>query len=217
MTNSPSPENRPGFIPHHGGYRNLKSYQMAEIVYDATVKFCNRFIDPRSRTHDQMVQAARSGNKNLSEGSQVSGTSKKIELKLVGVARASLEELLGDYKDFLRQRGLPEWGRDHPMSVVVRRMAYMPNRTYKTYSTHIENAPVEVAANAMLCLVHQTNYLVDQQLQQLERAFLQEGGLTERMYKARQQARSLPPRPTFSRKGETPAPTHSTAPRPHPL
>src|SRR5690242_16097102 len=139
MTNSPASDDQRGFIPPHGGYKGLLSYQMAEIVYDATVKFCDRFIDPKSRTHDQMVQAARSGDKNLSEGSQVSGTSKKMELKLVGVARASLEELLGDYKDFLRQRGLSEWGRDHPMSVVVRRMAYVPNRTYKTYSTHIEN------------------------------------------------------------------------------
>src|ERR1051326_3693232 len=112
MSNSPSSDKQPGCIPPHGGYKGLKSYQMAQIVYDATVKFCDRFIDPKSRTHDQMVQAARSGNKNLSEGSQVSGTSKKMELKLVGVARASLEELLGDYEDFLRQRGMAEWGKD---------------------------------------------------------------------------------------------------------
>src|SRR5438552_18875130 len=112
----PMPER---FIPPHGGYVNLLSYRKAEIVYDATVKFCDRFIDPKSRTHDQMVQAARSGNKNIAEGSQVSGTSKKMELKLVGVARASLEELLGDYKDFLRQRGMAEWGKNHPMSGLV--------------------------------------------------------------------------------------------------
>jgi four helix bundle protein len=98
-------------IPPHGGYDKLKSYQMSLLVYDATVKFCDRFINPKSRTHDQMVQAARSGNKNIAEGSQASGTSKKMELKLVGVARASLEELLGDYQDFLRQRGLAEWGK----------------------------------------------------------------------------------------------------------
>jgi restriction system protein len=189
MTNSSSPQNQAGFIPPHGGYRELKSYQMSELVYDATVKFCNRFIDPKSRTYDQMVQAARSGNKNIAEGSQVSGTSSKMELKLVGVARASLEELLGDYKDFLRQRGLAEWGKDHPMSGVVRRLAYVPNRSYSTYKSYIENAPPEVAANAMLCLVHQTNFLLDQQLRQLEQAFLQGGGFTERLYKARQQAR----------------------------
>ena len=95
-------------IPSHGGYRNLKAYQMAEIVYDATVRFCNRFIDKRSRTHDQMVQAARSGKQNIAEGSMASGTSKKIELKLIGIARASLEELLLDFEDYLRQKGLPQ-------------------------------------------------------------------------------------------------------------
>src|SRR5882762_858351 len=152
MTNSSEPDESPGFIPPHGGYRELKSFQMSELVYDATIKFCDRLIDPKSRTHDQMVQAARSGNKNIAEGSQVSGTSRKMELKLVGVARASLEELLGDYKDFLRQRGLAEWGKNHPMSGVVRRLAYAKNRTYKTYATYIENAPPEVAANTMLCL-----------------------------------------------------------------
>lgn len=172
---------------------------MSVLVYDATVKFCDRFIDPRSRTHDQMVQAARSGNKNIAEGSQVSGTSKKGELKLVGIARASLEELLGDYKDFLRQRGLAEWGKDDPMAGVARRLCYIPNKSYETYRSYIENGPPEVAANTMLCLVHQTNYLLDQQLRQLEQAFLQEGGFTERLYQARHQARTVPPRPSFRR------------------
>ena len=208
------PDDQPGFIPPHGGYDKLKCYQMSVLVYDATVKFCDRFIDPKSRTHDQMVQAARSGNKNIAEGSQVSGTSKKMELKLVGVARASLEELLGDYKDFLRQRGLTEWGKNHPMSGVVRRLAYAPNRSYQTYSTYIENAPPEVAANTMLCLVHQTNYLLDQLLRQLEQAFLKEGGFTERLYKARQQARSVPPRPAFQR--NRPLQFNQSAPPPNP-
>lgn len=177
-------------IPPHGGYDKLQSYQMSVIVYDATVKFCDRFIDRKSRTHDQMVQAARSGNKNISEGSQVSGTSKKSELKLVGVARGSLEELLGDYKDFLRHRGLEEWGKNHPMSGVVRRLAYAKNRSYKTYSSYIEYAPPEVAANTMLCLIHQTNYLLDQQKRQLAQAFLEEGGFTERLYRVRSARRS---------------------------
>ena len=184
-------------IPPHGGYEKLKSYQMSLLVYDATVKFCDRFISSKSRTHDQMVQAARSGNKNIAEGSQASGTSKKTELKLVGVARASLEELLGDYKDFLRQRGLTEWGKDHPMAVLVRRLAYAENRSYETYRTYIESASPEVAANTMLCLVHQTNYLLDHQLRQLEQAFLDEGGFTERLYQARQQTRTLPPRRSY--------------------
>ena len=173
-------------IPAHGGYRALKSFQNAELVYDCTVKFCDRFIDRRSRTHDQMVQAARSGRQNIAEGSQASGTSKKFELKLVGVARASLEELLLDYEDFLRQHGLKLWDKSHPTAIVIRRLTYEQNRSYSSY---IESAPPEVAANTIICLIHQTNYLLDQQLRQLEKAFLEEGGFTERLYKARSAAR----------------------------
>ncbi len=103
-----------GFIPPHGGYARLLSYRKAEIIYDATAYFCNRFLEKRDRTHDQMVQGARSGKQNIIEGSQASGTSKETELKLTNVARASLEELLADYRDFLRLRKLPEWDRDHP-------------------------------------------------------------------------------------------------------
>jgi len=178
-----------GIIPPHGGYQKLKSFQAAELVYDATVKFCKRFVDRRSRTHDQMVQAARSGRQNIAEGSQASGTSKKTELKLVGVARASLEELLLDYQDFLRQRGLVLWGKDHPKAQEVRKLAYREDRTYETYRTYIESSPAETAANTLVCLVHQTNYLLDQQLRQLEQAFLKEGGFTERLYRARSEAR----------------------------
>lgn len=184
MTYSP-PQNRPNLIPPHGGYRQLKSFQQAELVYDATVKFCDLFIDTRSRTHDQMVQAARSGRQNIAEGSQASGTSKKFELKLVGVARASLEELLLDFEDFLRQRGLPLWAKGHPTAQEVRHLAYQRNRTYQTYSSYIEKATPDIAANTIICLIHQANYLLDQQLRQLERAFLNEGGFTERLYYAR--------------------------------
>ena len=173
-------------IPPHGGYQDLKSYQMSEIVYDATVAFCNRFINIRSRTHDQMVQAARSGKQNIAEGSMASGTSKKTELKLVGVARASLEELLLDYKDFLRQRELALWGKDHSVALAVRQLAYSKDRSYKTY---IESSPQEVAANSVVCLINQTNYLLDKQLRALEQAFLKEGGFTERLYSARTRAR----------------------------
>lgn len=179
----------PHIIPPHGGYRRLKSYQMAEIIYDATVAFCNRLIDRRSRTHDQMVQAARSGKQNIAEASMASGTSKKTELKLVGVARASLEELLQDYQDFLRQRGLPLWPKDHPKAKEVRSLAFCPNRSYLTYKTYLELQPPEVAANAVICLIHQANYLLDQQLRSLEKQFLEEGGFTERLYRARSQAR----------------------------
>jgi len=136
-----------------------------------------------------MVQAARSGRQNIAEGSQASGTSKKFELKLVGVARASLEELLLDYEDFLRQRGLKLWDKNHPTAVVIRKLAYEKNRSYTTYSAYIEKSPPEVAANTIICLIHQTNYLLDQQLRQLEKAFLYEGGFTERLYKARVAAR----------------------------
>src|SRR6266478_5927478 len=124
-------------IPPHGGYRELKSFQHAELVYDSTVKFCDRLIDRRSRTHDQMVQAARSGRQNIAEGSQASGTSRRFELKLVGVARASLEELLLDYEDFLRQHGLPLWGKDHQTAQTIRGLAYEKNRTYLTYRLYI--------------------------------------------------------------------------------
>lgn len=183
------PKNPINLIPAHGGYRNLKSFQHAELVYDATVKFCDRFIDKRSRTHDQMVQAARSGRQNIAEGSQASGTSKKFELKLVGVARASLEELLLDFEDFLRQRQLTLWGKSHPTAKVVRQLAYENNRSYSTYSPYIEKAPPETAANTVICLIHQTNYLLDQQLRQLEKAFLQDGGFTERLYHTRRRSR----------------------------
>jgi restriction system protein len=176
-------------IPPHGGYRELKSFQHSELVYDATATFCDRFIDKRSRTHDQMVQAARSGRQNIAEGSQASGTSKKFELKLVGVARASLEELLLDYEDFLRQRGFKLWGKDDPTAQVVRRLVYEKNRSYSTYRSYIEKASPETSANTVICLIHQTNYLLDQQLRQLEKAFLQEGGFTERLYRTRSRLR----------------------------
>ena len=177
-------------IPAHGGYRELKSYQMSEIVYDATVAFCKRFIDRHSRTLDQMTQAARSGKQNIAEGSMVSGTSRKMELKLVGVARASLEELLLDYQDYLRQHGLAIWDKDHPKAKAIRRLAYEKNRSYSTYRTTIEESPAEVAANAVVCVIHQANYLLDQRLRQLEKQFLSEGGFTERLYRERTTSRN---------------------------
>jgi restriction system protein len=180
----------PRIIPPHGGYRDLQSYQMAEIVFDATVVFCDRFIDRRSRTHDQMVQAARSGKQNIAEGSMASGTSKKSELKLIGVARASLEELLLDFQDYLRQQRLPLWGKEHPKSREVRALCYKQNRSYLTYKAYFESSSAEIAANTMMCLIHQTNYLLDQQLRALEKEFLREGGFTEKLYRARSQARN---------------------------
>jgi four helix bundle suffix protein len=184
------PKDFPQLIPPHGGYRELQSYQMAEIVFDATAVFCDRFIDRRSRTLDQMVQAARSGKQNIAEGSMASGTSKKTELKLIGVARASLEELLLDFQDYLRQKGFPLWGKDHEQARKVRALAHEKNRSYKTYRTYFEEQEPEITANAAICLIHQTNYLLDQQLRALEKDFLKEGGFTEKLFRARSQVRN---------------------------
>ena len=183
----------PPLIPAHGGYRNLKSYQGAEIIYDATVAFCDRFIDRRSRTTDQMIQAARSGKQNIAEASQASATSKKTELKLTGVARSSLEELLQDYEDFLRQRHLPIWPKEAPQTQAIRRIAYRSDRSYQSYRSYVEESPPEATANAILCVIHQANYLLDRQLESLEQRFLNEGGFTERLYHARQRHCQAPP------------------------
>jgi four helix bundle suffix protein len=137
-----------------------------------------------------MVQAARSGKQNIAEGSMASATSKRTELKLIGVARASLEELLLDYEDFLRQRKLALWQKNNPTAQAVRKLAYSENRSYVTYRTYIEDSPPEVAANTAICLIHQTNYLLDQLLRQLEQQFLKEGGFTERLYRTRSSARN---------------------------
>lgn len=176
-------------IPPHGGYRGLKSYQMAEIVYDATVAFCSRFIDRRSRTHDQMVQAARSGKQNIAEGSRTSATSQSSELRLTSVARASLEELLLDCEDFLRQRGLEQWPKEHPQASAVRAIARQSNRSYRSYQSYVEQGTPEVAANTLVCLIHQANYLLDQKIRQLEARFVAEGGFRERLHRARVGAR----------------------------
>jgi restriction system protein len=180
----------PRVIPPHGGYRDLMSYQMAEIVFDGTTVFCNRFINIRSRTHDQMVQAARSGKQNIAEGCMASGTSKKTEIQLIGVARASLEELLVDYQDFLRLQSLLLWPKDHPFARKIRGLSHSPDRSYRTYKSNIENGSAEIAANTIICLIHQTNYLLDQQLRALEKAFLEEGGFTEKLYRVRSEYRN---------------------------
>ena len=178
------------FIPPHGGYENLLSFQKARIVYDATVWFCGRYLLKGDRTNDQMIQAARSGKQNILEGSQASGTSKKTELKLTNVARASLEELLEDYRDFLRVRGFRLWEKNSREALFVRGLGKTNDVTYETYKTYVETRSSEVAANIIICLIHQTNYLLDQQIRQLEKAFVSEGGLSERMTQARLAARS---------------------------
>lgn len=180
-------------IPPHGGYKNLKAFQMSLIVHDATAVFCDKYISKKSRTHDQMVQAARSGKQNIVEGSVASGTSKKIELKLVGIARASLEELLTDYTDFLRQNGMAQWDKNHPKSAYIRKLCYKSDLSYQTYRRYIEELGPENAANTMICLINQTNYLLDKLLKQLGNSFLEEGGITERLYRVRKNTRQKPP------------------------
>jgi four helix bundle suffix protein len=200
-----------GLIPKHGGYRNLKSFQLAQLVYDVTVRFCDRYIEKRSRTHDQMVQAARSGVQNIAEGSQASGTSKKTELKLTNVARASLEELRLDYEDFLRQRGLPLWEREDPRrkALIARRCVTadevaawvkeigdhgrdghhgLDGQSTSSKSSTKSTYP-EIAANAALTLIAVACSLLDRQLSAQAEAFEKEGGFTERLYRTRSQAR----------------------------
>ena len=203
---------REHLIPKHGGYRKLKSFQLAQLVYDVTVRFCERYVDKFSRTRDQMIQAARSGVQNIAEGSQASGTSRKTELKLTNVARASLEELRLDYEDFLRQRGLVIWPREDPRraSLIAKRCATadegarwvkeqhdgqtgrcgyggrhgQPGLSTSSMSSTKSTYP-EIAANAALVLIAVACSLLDRQIAAQSSAFEQEGGFTERLYRVR--------------------------------
>ncbi|MDX2110110.1 MAG: four helix bundle suffix domain-containing protein [Verrucomicrobiota bacterium] len=192
-----------------GGYRDTCSFQTTTLIYDATVWFCEKFLDARSRTVDQMVQAARSGRQNIAEGSRASATSSQTELRLVNVARASLEELLLDYEDFLRHRRLPAWAPDDPESLAVRRvpLVYRKKQADRSdradqadptdlsdlcdhqraalYSRWLEHADPAVRANALICLIHQANFLLDRQITALEKGFIEEGGYSEQLATAR--------------------------------
>ena len=179
----------------HGGYRKLRSFQTSQMVYDATVVFCERFIERTSRTRDQMVQAARSGVQNIAEGSMASATSKKTELKLTGVARASLEELLLDYEDFLRQRGLLQWAKDSPEATAVRgryksEWSDGSDASDNSDPYSFRTASVETAANTLICLINQASFLLGRQIQRLEESFVNEGGFTERLYQSRMKSRT---------------------------
>jgi four helix bundle suffix protein len=207
-------------IPLHGAYRKLKSFQIAQLAYDVTVRFCERYIERGSRTRDQMVQAARSGVQNIAEGSQASGTSKKTELKLTNVARASLEELRLDYEDYLRQHGLQQMPPDHPalMRFKAMRCATLEQvrgwvederKRARTLTDAHRRAPArncdssvpvrespcvsvssaELAANAALSLLNLACHLLDKQIAAQEKAFVEEGGFTERLYRVRSQRR----------------------------
>ena len=193
----------PMSIRKSGGYRKLASFQSATLIYDATYWFCEKFLDPRSRTVDQMVQAARSGRQNIAEGSRASATSSQTELRLVNVARASMEELLLDYEDYLRHRRLPMWTADSTEASSVRSVPRRfredqtdrSNQTDLTdlsdqqrwaiYSRWLDHSEPAIRANAMICVIHQCNYLLDQQIVALETQFVTEGGYSEQLATAR--------------------------------
>lgn len=180
---------RESFLPRHGGFRKLKSFQIAQLAYDGTVIFCDRFVEKRSRTHDQMVQAARSGVQNIAEGSLASATSKETELKLTNVARASLGELLLDFEDFLRQRSLKQWQKDSEEAMEVRTHYKSDRSGASDLSDKIRTGTAETAANTLLCLINQASSLLYSQIKRLEKDFLHNGGLRERMTRARLEAR----------------------------
>ncbi len=195
-----------------GGYRQLASFQTATLIYDATYWFCEKFLDPRSRTVDQMVQAARSGRQNIAEGSRFAATSSQTELRLLNTARSSLEELLLDYEDFLFHRHLPQWAPESAEARAVRAVGQQISRDppdpsdpsdpqaarralHARYARWLDHTDPAIRANAIICLIHQTNYLLDQQLTALEQAFIEEGGYSEQLATARLQRRSQPRNP----------------------
>ena len=180
-------------LPPRGDYQTLLSFHKAEVVYDITFRFAHKFLAKGDRTIDQMIQAARSGKKNILEGSKAALTSKETEIKLTSVARASLEEVLDDYEDYLRVRDHKIWDKNSKEAQYVRRLGRKTPQTYELYRKFVEIRPPEVVANIALCLVHQTNYLVDRQLLRLEKDFLEQGGLRERMTRLRLQHRNKPP------------------------
>ena len=173
-----------------GGYKKLKSYQKSLIVFDGTACFVRRFLQPGDRTVDQMVQAARSTKQNIVEGSMAAATSKETEIKLTGVARASLEELLEDYQDYLRIHNLPQWEKDSTPALAVRNLAYSENESYETYRPYLESRSDGTCANIMICLIHQCGYLLRLQLTKLTKEFPKTGGIRERMAKSRMEHRN---------------------------
>src|SRR5437016_11311941 len=186
-----SPDSHP-IIPPRGDYHTLHSFQKAEVIYDLTFRFAHKFLSQGDRTVDQMIQSARSGKKNILEGSKAALTSKETEIKLTNVGRASLEELLDDYKDYLRARDLRIRDKDSKEAQYVRKLGRKTPQTYEDYREFVETRPPEVIANIAICLIHQANYLIDQQLRRLEKDFLEQGGLRERMTRARLAYRSKP-------------------------
>ena len=181
------------------------------MVYDVTFRFCERFLRRGDRTIDQMIQAARSGKQNILEGSIASGTSKEAELKLTNVARASLGELLKDYQDFLRVRDLPAWEKNSKEAIYVRRLGGRPGVTYEAFREFCETRPAGTVANIALCLIHQANYLLNQQIRRLEKDFVKDGGLRERMTRARLRYRDTPRPSPRLREGKASRPRKASA------
>lgn len=194
------------FLPPHGNYTELLSFQKAEVIYDLTFRFAHKFLSRGDRTIDQMIQSARSGKKNILEGSKAALTSKETEIKLTNVARASLEELLDDYKDYLRARDLKIWDKDSKEAQYVRKLGRKTPQTYEDYRAFVETRPPEVIANIAICLIHQTNYLIDQQLRRLEQDFVKEGGLRESMTRARLEYRNKLNQSNQSQDRQSPSP-----------
>ena len=190
---SPESHSSHPIIPPCGDYQTLHSFHKAEVVFDITFRFCHQHLSRGDRTVDQMIQAARSGKKNILEGSKAARTSKETEIKLTSVARSSLEELLDDYRDYLRVREHREWDKNSKEALYVRRLGRKVPQTYELYREFVETRPPEIIANIAICLIHQANYLIDQQLDRLEQDFLKEGGLRERMTRARLQYRNQHP------------------------
>ena len=178
-------------LPPRGDYQTLLSFQKAEVVYDITYRFAHKYLSRGDRTVDQMIQSARSGKQNILEGSKAAQTSKEMEIKLTNVGRASLEELLADYRDFLRVRDLAIWDKDSKEACFVRRIGCKTPQTFEIYREFVATRPAQVVANIALCLIHQTNYLLDQQLKTLEKEFTEKGGLRERMTRVRLANRNL--------------------------
>ena len=185
---------RERILPPRGDYQTLLSFQKAEVVYDITFRFAHKYLSRGDRTVDQMIQSARSGKQNILEGSKAAQTSKEMEIKLTNVGRASLEELLADYRDYLRVRDHAIWDKDSKEARFVRRLGCKTPQTYELYREFVETRPPEVIANITLCLLHQTNYLLDQQLKTLEKEFVEKGGLRERMTRVRLANRNNPGR-----------------------
>lgn len=180
-------------FPPRGDPRTLLSFQKAEVLYDLTYRFAHKDLANSDRTIDQMIQAARSGKANILDGSKAGRTSKKTEIKLTNVARASLDELLDDYADYLRVREFPQWDKDSKEALYVRQLGRTTPQTFELYRTFFETRPAETIANIAICLIHQTHYLLDRQLLRLEKDFLEQGGLRERMTRARLQRRQASP------------------------